>query len=198
MHSLTCNLSKSGLGGSSAAANREYGVVDADPTDVGEVKTIFQADWDRTSPALGDANLLVSPVNARVKLTDLLGAARHTLLVEDEEMLDAPSEDALIAAARRGVSVEVVLPMPTSGAADSGADVARLVHGGVRVRYLVAPYMHAKLIVTDGTRAFVGSENFSGTSLDQNRELGVLIAESDVLATLARVFALDWAAGYDA
>jgi cardiolipin synthase len=61
------------------------------------------------------------------------------------------------------------------------------------VRYLVSPYMHAKLVVMDGAVAFVGSENFSSTSLDENRELGITIGEPQALASLSHVFAQDWA-----
>jgi phosphatidylserine/phosphatidylglycerophosphate/cardiolipin synthase-like enzyme len=189
---MTCNLTRSGLGGSSAATNREFGVVDTDPADVAEARAIFQADWNRAAgPALPDANLVVSPVNARARLAALITAARTSLDVEDEEMVDPGSEDALAAAARRGVRVEVVLPAPSAGAAPS-PDVARLMAAGVQVRYSLVLYMHAKLILADGMRAFVGSENFSATSLDENRELGVIVADPAALATLATTFGSDW------
>lgn len=191
---MTCNLTVSGLGGSSQTTNREYGVIDTNPTDVAEIAAIFWADWDRTTPRLADPNLVVSPVNARAKLGDLIGSARSSLAIEDEEMLDPQMEDALLAAARRGVAVEVVLPAPSPGAPPS-TDVPRLARGGVHVRYSVALYMHAKLIVVDGARAFVGSVNFSATSLDANRELGILIADPDALATLTATFGVDWSDG---
>jgi phosphatidylserine/phosphatidylglycerophosphate/cardiolipin synthase-like enzyme len=188
---MTCNLTASGLGGSSQTANREYGAIDTNPTDVAEVAAIFWADWDRTTPRLVDPNLVVSPLNARAKLENLIGSARRSLDIEDEEMLDPETEEALVVAARRGVAVEVVLPAPSSGAPPS-TDVSRLARGGVQVRYSVALYMHAKLIVVDGIHAFVGSVNFSATSLDENRELGILIADPDALATLIATFGTDW------
>jgi hypothetical protein len=40
----------------------------------------------------------------------------------------------------------------------------------------------------------VGSENFSATSLDANRELGILIADRQALATLTTTFGVDWSA----
>ncbi len=49
---MSCNLTRSGLGGSSSAADRDYGVIDTDPQDVCEIATIFDADWDRTTPTL--------------------------------------------------------------------------------------------------------------------------------------------------
>ena len=188
---MTCNLSYSGLGGSSVATNREYGVIDTDAADVTAVAALLRADWDHTTPSLDNPHLVVSPLNARSTLLSLIGAARISLEVEDEEMLDGPSEDALIAAARRGVRVELVLPVPAAGAAPS-PDVARLVSGGVQVRWSVVLFMHAKLIIADHALAFTGSENFSATSLDANREIGLLLANSAAVAALDATFATDW------
>ncbi len=194
---MTCNLSKSGLGGSTSAANREYGVIDTNSQDVAEVAGIFQADWNRSTATYGDPRLVVSPINARSDLAALIAAAHTSLDIEDEEMYDQQSEDAMIAAARRGVTIELVLPAPSSSATGESTDVARLTAGGVHVRYSKAPYMHAKLVVADGATAFVGSENFSSTSLDHNRELGVLIADSTALHILTTTFSHDWLTARD-
>lgn len=195
---LTSNLSRAGLGGNGTTANREYGVIDTDAGDVADVREVFLADWERRAPALRQARLVVSPVNARPELAALMDGAARGLRLEDEEMFDARSEDRLIAAARRGVDVRVVLPAPGTGAPDSAADVARLVRGGVRVRYLTAPYMHAKLLLTDDRLAFVGSENFSATSLESNRELGIVLADPTGLGTLSGTFEQDWVLATDA
>jgi cardiolipin synthase A/B len=53
-------------------------------------------------------------------------------------------------------------------------------------------YMHAKIIVVDGKTAFVGSENISSQSLDQNRELGIIVSDAGVLSTLQSTFQKDW------
>jgi len=187
---MSCNLTYTGLGGSSSS-DRDYGVIDTNAPDVQEAAGIFQADWQRQTPTLSDPNLVVSPVNARAKLSALIASAHHTLFVEDEEMYDTQSENNLIAAAQHGVNVELILP--TSAASSSASDVARLTQGGVHVRYIRRPYMHAKLIVADSAEAFVGSENFSSTSLDENRELGILLADQTALTTLDQTFSADWA-----
>jgi len=76
--------------------------------------------------------------------------------------------------------------------------VATLLRGGVHVRYISVVYMHAKLMIADGSRAFVGSENFSANSLDNNRELGLLIAEPSAIMTLSQTFQQDWDDAQDA
>jgi phosphatidylserine/phosphatidylglycerophosphate/cardiolipin synthase-like enzyme len=189
---MTCNLTKSALGGSSGATNREYAIVDTNADEVREAQAIFQADWDRQTPALADPNLVVSPVNSRPKLEQLLQSARSTLILEEEEMYDADMEGQLIAAAKRGVAVQVILPATPADNPNANQDVPRLTQADVQVRYSQTLYMHAKLIVADGTRAFVGSENFSGQSLDGNRELGIIVADPAAIATLQATFARDW------
>jgi phosphatidylserine/phosphatidylglycerophosphate/cardiolipin synthase-like enzyme len=200
LYVLTANLSRAALGGNGSTKNREYGVIDRDTKDIAEVQAIFQDDWARTTPpatTYAQAQLVVSPVNARATLAALIAGAKKTLHVEDEEMVDATSEATLIAAAKRGVEVEVVLPKPASAASDD-PDVPNLLAGGVHVRFITSPYMHAKLVVADGTLAFTGSENFSATSLDKNRELGIVIDDAQALATFEHVFGLDWSSATDA
>lgn len=192
LYILTANLSQTGLGGSSLGRNREFGVIDTHGEDVAEAVAIFQADWNRTQPVLHDANMVVSPVNSRTKIMALIAGAHTSLQIEDEEMYDTSSENALIAAARRGVSVRLILPGPAD---IDAADVARLKAGGVQLVYVSAPFIHAKVIVADGRLAFVGSENFSSTSLDGNREVGLLLADTTALETITTTFARDWAVG---
>ena len=185
---LTANLSQSALGGSSLGRNREFGVIDTHGEDVAEAAAIFLADWNRTQPVLHDTNMVVSPVNSRAKITALIASAQTSLLIEDEEMYDTSSEDGLIAAARRGVRVRLILPGSTDIEA---ADVARLKAGGVQLVYVSAPFIHAKVIVADGRLAFVGSENFSSTSFDENREVGLLLSDTTALATITTTYERD-------
>ena len=189
---MTCNLTQSALGGSASATNREYAIVDTHAEDTVAVAAIFQADWDRTQPVVNDANLVVSPTNSRAKLTGLIDSARTTLMIEQEEMDDPGIEDQLIAAAQRGVQINITLAVFSDSASSPSEDVQRLRSGGVEVRYSHTLYMHAKLILVDGQRAFVGSQNFSAVSLDANREVGVIVADQAVVAQLASVAQSDW------
>jgi phosphatidylserine/phosphatidylglycerophosphate/cardiolipin synthase-like enzyme len=193
---MTSNFTRSALGGysgSSGSTNREYVIVDTNPADVQAVSAIFQADWQRTTAQFNDANLVVSPINSRNDFTRLIGSAHHTLLIEAEEMNDSGIEQALSDAARHGVHVQVILPAPrgSSGGSNSqGIDTIK--QGGVDVREDARLYMHAKIIIVDGQKAFVGSENISTQSLDQNRELGIIVSDQGVLHTLQQTFQQDW------
>lgn len=190
LYVMSANLSRSGLGGSSVQRNRDYGVIDTNPPEVAAAEAIFAADWERRPSQATTPNLVISPVDARAKLTALMRRAVTSLDIQSEELYDPEIVTALLAAAQRQVRVRLTLP----SAADLDADaLRRLRAGGVEVRFVPSPYMHAKLILVDRTRAFVGSENFSATSLDENREVGLLVADPAAVETLVQTFERDWA-----
>ena len=183
---LTMNLSKA-----AATSNREYGIVATDPKIVSEAAAIFEADWQRTAYQPRDPRMVVSPINARAQMMALIGSAQKTLLVADEEIEDAGIITAIIAAMKRGVAVQVLLEDPTK--VDINADAAaKLRAGGVQAHFQTTPYLHAKLIVADGAHVYIGSVNISAQSLDQNREVGLILDDPRIIETVTRTFGQDW------
>ena len=188
---MSCNFTYSALNGT----NREYGVVDTFAQDVQSVTDIFNADWNRTLPHITNPRLVISPINSRTDLTNLISGAKKTLILEEEEMLDGSIQQALVSAVQRGVKVQVILPTPYTGESDSNSGgITVLKAGGVQVKEDPVLYIHAKMIVADGVQAFVGSENISAPSLDGNRELGILLSNKGIITTLQETFQQDWLA----
>lgn len=196
---MTANFTLSALGGSSTTRNREYGIIDKNPQDVQTVQDIFNADWNRSSVQINNPNLVVSPLNSRSEFTALIASAKKTLQVEAEEMQDSAIEQALIDAEHRGVQVQIILPQPQSSSGDAGGSndansqgINTIKRGGIEVKEDPQLYMHAKIMIADGQRAFVGSENISTSSLERNRELGIIVSDQTVLVTLQQTFQQDW------
>lgn len=186
---MSCNFTYSALNGK----NREYGIIDTNPQDVQGVSDIFTADWNRTSLSqVTDPNLIVSPINARSDLTTFITNAQHSLVIEAEELQDSGVISAIASAAQRGVTVQVILPVPKGSSDSNASGIATVKAAGAEVREDAHLYMHAKMMVVDGTLGYVGSENFSSYSLDNNRELGLLIADSSVLSAMQQTFQQDW------
>jgi len=169
---MTSNFTLSALGVSKTTHNREYGIIDANSQDVQTVTDIFNADWNRSSiQQIANPNLVVSPLNSRAAFLSLINGAQKSLAIEAEEMQDSEVEQALVNAAKRGIQVQTILPAPRSGSSDTNSEgIATIRQGGVQVREDPRLYMHAKIIIIDGQKAFVGSENISTASLNRNRE----------------------------
>jgi phosphatidylserine/phosphatidylglycerophosphate/cardiolipin synthase-like enzyme len=174
------------------ATGRDFGIVDRDAKDVAAIETTFTNDWNgNPAPAAAADDLVWSP-GARTTLVALIASAQTSLLVYNEEMADTGIESALTSAARRGVRVRILM---TASDEWTGA-LARLAATGAEVRTYPAtkssPYIHAKVIVADDAKAFVGSENFSVTSLDDNRELGIIVTNQTIIRPLVATFENDW------
>ena len=165
---------------------------DADPADVLDLVALFDADWNGASPDLSCTRLLVSPVNARVRLLALIDSARETLVIESMQFADSDVRSAVGRRKAAGVEVRALLAEASwiSANADAAAYLKNL---GVPVRSI--PHLHTKMMLVDGERGYIGSENFSWTSLTRNREVGVIVTEPESVKPLADTFEKDWAAG---
>jgi phosphatidylserine/phosphatidylglycerophosphate/cardiolipin synthase-like enzyme len=111
-----------------------------------------------------------------------------------EELSDAGVVAALANATAAGVALTVVAPAADQSSATKSA-LARLVAAGVRVRTVGAPAVHAKAIVADHRRLYVGSVNLTAASMDHNREVGIIVDDSTAAARVSATIAADAAAG---
>jgi cardiolipin synthase len=178
------------LTASAFTTNRDFGVITEDPDAVRAAAAIFEADWTR-GPEPDPDPLVVSPTNAREELLGLIQGAEQSLDLYAEVLRDPELLKALADAEARGVAVRVVV----SPSADFGAEREALAAAGVEVRLLSDLYVHAKVIIADGQRAYLGSQNLSATSLDLNRELGIIVEDAVSLSRLSRTFEIDFRAG---
>lgn len=182
------------------ATSRDFLVLDTARADISAIEAVFDADYAHQPIRPGDASGLVwSPGNSEQALLALIKGASSRLRIYSEEMSDLTIEDALIAASHRGIDVQIC-GENHGGEYDSA--YARLAAAGIHISYYSSPrgfYIHAKVIEADyGTpyaRAFIGSENFSRTSLRGNRELGLIISGQAALTAISGTFAGDFRAG---
>jgi len=175
---------------------RNYGVIDKDPEDVSDLQAIFDMDWaaagnETATPAnLTCTRLIVSPNNSKQRIIELVNSAKSTLEIELLYLSETNVRNAVGQAKTRGVTVRAILEDP--------ADTSIPYLTGLSIPVKFPPnsvYLHAKLIVADGV-AFVGSENMSLTSLEKNREVGVLVTEPAGQAIIKTQFESDWAASH--
>ncbi|MFJ9896139.1 phospholipase D-like domain-containing protein [Streptomyces sp. NPDC091280] len=182
---------------------RDYGVFTDDTRDVAAIEKVFNADYAGTSitPTDGD-HLLWSPTDSRSRLLTVINAATKTLDVEELEFSDSTVVNAIVARAKAGVTVRVVLETPSSYASEVSAIKAA---GGTVVGYSDPNgfYIHAKAMVADyglsTQEVEAGSMNISSNSLSNNRELGIILTGTgvaqSVATTIETTFKSDYAGG---
>ena len=102
--------------------------------------------------------------------------------------------DTLLAAAKRGVEIKLLIP----GAIDhnlvrqaSRSEFGRLLESGVQIYEYRPALLHAKTMVVDGIWATVGSTNLDHRSFSLNDELNVAIYDVATAQKLELIFAED-------
>ena len=174
LHLFAFNLTRA-----DTVKSRSLGVSTKDKRAVREAITLFEADSSRQPFVPKRTPLVVSPENARETLTAFVKAAKRQLLIYDVNLQDPVFIKLLKQRASAGVEVRVIGKFKGNGPID--------------VRPLRSMRLHARAIVRDGSRAFVGSQSLRRPELDQRREVGVLITNNTVTRRLRDLFEADWA-----
>jgi phosphatidylserine/phosphatidylglycerophosphate/cardiolipin synthase-like enzyme len=181
--------------------NRAFAVITTDPKVVADLTTIFWADWQRKPlplQQLTSDRLIVSPLNAGARIKAMIDGAKTSVVVATQYLKSDMVNQALAVAAARGVNVQAITDGTYADSRTAAAD-ARMLIGGDTVRVSMTPYYHVKMTIVDGTRMFVGSQNYSDPPLTddnpllQQREVGIIVTDPAAIARAQAVFAFDWA-----
>jgi phosphatidylserine/phosphatidylglycerophosphate/cardiolipin synthase-like enzyme len=177
---------------------RDYVIITDNPATVTGVATTFEADYSNNTiaPVTGDvpegSELVWSP-GAEEPLTELIATAKTgtTLYVETEQLDSAALENALIDAVNRGVTVNFT--MTNTGEFTQGFDTLKA--GGVNVHLYpsnASIYIQSKAISVNNDTVYIGSTNFTDTSANADRNVGIITKNeaivTDLTATLAKDF----------
>ena len=198
------------------SCDRDYTLVIDDRAVIDTLQKIFDADlagarYEVKSliPASLADRLTVSPISLPPILA-FIESARSSLEIETQYLKDPEMNSAIAAAAQRGVKVNVTVASacsfgrPSDSEAKEFSDVyTAFDSAGVSTRMFSAAskvngrpgYVHAKLIVVDGKRAWVGSENGSAESLTQNREYGLIVDDASSVRTVLDQASADHVSG---
>ncbi|MBB3223662.1 phosphatidylserine/phosphatidylglycerophosphate/cardiolipin synthase-like enzyme [Massilia umbonata] len=108
--------------------------------------------------------------------------------------------DRLAAAGQRGVKIRFLLDKKGVGLSDAATlerlrsipnlelrilDFSQLTGNGI---------IHAKYVLADGKRAFVGSQNFDWRAFTHIHETGLLVDDAAIVAQIRAIFEQDWSA----
>ena len=153
----------------------------------------------------GNRDLQVVPASASVGRSAISSLNKALILLATKRLRIAtayfsPTRDTverLLAAARRGVEIDLLIPGPhmdkrVSELAGSDA-IGPLLNDGVRIwRYLPTMY-HTKLITIDGELASLGSVNFNHRSVRKDDEIAVNVLDAGFTSLMDEHFEADLA-----
>jgi len=159
--------------------SRSFGLVTEDSRIVEEAVKLFEADTTRQPYAPGWDDFIVSPANARTRLSDFINAARKQLLIYDGKLTDSNIISLLQDRAKAGIEVKVIGQLGRRAA-------------GIEAVKLSELRLHAQAIIRDGAQVFLGSQSLRRSELDARREAGLITGDSKVVKRLLDTFEADW------
>ncbi|MDB5096624.1 MAG: hypothetical protein JWM80_1045 [Cyanobacteria bacterium RYN_339] len=183
--------------GSAFQNNREYVIVSREPADVQEVANVFEADWNERWYTPSNPNIVLSPTNSRSQIRALIASATKSIAMEIEFASDPELIALLGEKAKHGVDVTAMMSAQgvdkCTGSSINGDELKLFNNAGItKVAFMKKLTLHAKAIVVDGARVYVGSENLSANSLDNNRELGIIVSDRRVVGKILDTIKKDW------
>ena len=158
---------------------RSFGIVTSNRTLVQEAVRLFDADSKRLPYTPHARTLVVSPANARKRLTAFIRGAKSEILIYDPAVSDPAMIRILEERSSAGVAVRII---------------GRLARRSSKLEVHKLPRMrlHTRTMVRDGRQAFVGSQSLRTAELDTRREVGAIFSDRKTIAKLAKVFQEDW------
>lgn len=168
--------------------NREYILIERNSDLVEDLSSVFNADWQDSEAGKKPRKGLVISPGSETDLANLIEEPGK-IFIETEEMGD--DKKVLETLEKKGKKIYIIVPSTVSG--EDQVNIKALTRKGVRFRFMNPDhvYMHAKLILSK-KRFFTGSENFSTSSLNKNREVGIIMDHRHYMKILRKTFKADW------
>jgi phosphatidylserine/phosphatidylglycerophosphate/cardiolipin synthase-like enzyme len=120
-------------------------------------------------------------------MLELLGSAERSIRILDAKVVDQQAIGLLLRKSSAGCSIKII-------SEDTSYDQ---VVPNYHVRKLARYKLHAKCVVVDGSRFFIGSQNIRAESLDRRREVGMIVEDDAMARKIERVFDEDWESATD-
>ncbi|MBY0462056.1 MAG: hypothetical protein K2Q34_02625 [Alphaproteobacteria bacterium] len=163
------------------------------PAEFEAIQTLFAKDANNepiSSPV--PSSVIIGPDHQREKIIAFLNTAEKSIRLYQQYFNDPAISETLAELMKKGVKVELLM-MPYPSGYDKDPNIAaqdQLKKQGADVRLILDRYSHARAIIVDDKSALVGTAQLSPPSLEDNREISLII-EGPVVAQLVAQFQKD-------
>ena len=178
----TANLTKS-----SFESNREHFFYSNDVDFYDSLEKLLDADWswDDLSTLNLHPNLVVCPLNCRDVIKTLLESAEKSIVIQTQYIVDDEILDIL---RKKSEQIDMAIIVADT---DDNQHLISYFWPWI-ARSLKTHYNHTKMILIDEKYLLLGSMNLSANSLDNNREIWIILMDTGHIATFEKWFKQDW------
>ncbi len=167
--------------------NRELMIQGQSDEALSFLSSLFLRDFSHlwTNNLFLPAYMVVSPIDSREKLLSLIWEWKKSIIIYNQTLSDRAIIELLSKKADEQVKVEICT-------AKNETNTEISLENQLNWKKINKPYPHLKLILIDESTFFIGSQNLTTNSLDNNREIGIIIRWNfSFFSTLMRIYRED-------
>ncbi|MCD5380650.1 phosphatidylserine/phosphatidylglycerophosphate/cardiolipin synthase family protein [Candidatus Gracilibacteria bacterium] len=185
---------------STFAHNRDLFLFSRDESTVAIFNKIFLKDYAGEEFQIYDDNIILSPYSSRSKFVTMIEGAEYEIKMYAQYLKDEKLFNILKQEAENGIKIEIILSKNgyesyseenriCGDKASTDSTCQKFVHENIVVSAINdSAKMHSKAILVDEKYLFIGSINFSTSSMDKNREMGLLLSNTEIITKFLKVF----------
>lgn len=177
---------------SSFKSNREFLIFLKDDDLREKLEKIFLNDFYGKYEIIYDTNLILSPHYTREKFYKLLESATENIDIYAQNISDRDFLEKIIQKDSEWIDVRIILP-PIKDLESNSEEIEMMRSGWIEVIEVSKPYIHAKSLIIDNEIIYVWSINFSYYSIDENKEIWLIIKNPEIVEFLINSFEEDYA-----
>ncbi len=182
------------LTNSSFNKNREYFFFSQNTWVLASLNLIFDKDrsWKQITNQDIHPNLVVCNINCRTVVEKLLDSAQSSIIIQNQYITDPSIMEILkskidqFARSTGQNEIRIILANTDTN------NYPKLSLGKDYVKIYKKNYMHAKMILIDKKLLLISSINLSENSMDNNREIWILVNDTSVISKFLSQFEKDW------
>ena len=179
----TSNLNKSSFVG-----NREYIFLTENTGTIASLSGIFYKDRIGLPLLKSDIhpNLAVCPINCRGVIEHLISSARSSIIIQNQYIEDSKVLSLIQEKQKTLWISNVKIQLSKTSTNEQLLPVL-----GKSLHLFSKPYLHAKMLLIDEKLLLLSSINLSSNSMDNNREMGILLTDPIVIREFIEQFRKD-------
>ena len=170
--------------------NRDFLVKFSDADFIEHLEKLFIQDFEHKNVWVYHQNLVLSPDYSRDKLSRLIQSAQRSIDFYFPYFTDDEFTRVLFDASDWGVEMRWIVGEDFYD--ENPSVITEFTRNGITLHALESEKLHAKAILVDDTLLYIGSINFSTYSFDENREIGVIITDQEIINKFKDVFDSDF------
>lgn len=166
--------------------NRDFFIKSQDTEILNKIIEVYNHDFLWEKKDFFHPNIVLSPFNSRKIFKTYFDTSSESIDVYFQYFKDKELVEKLIDKQKSWIQVTAIIPKT---ALESNLDILnKMENAWVNFHIMKKNKMHSKVIIIDKTYGFIWSINFSNYSLDKNRELWLLIKNTEIISEIVNYF----------